>query len=152
MSAVPKRADAEFWMENSAGADAIPMPREWAPRVAGTIEIPHVKPREAAREFQLPKIPLLEILSRFELAISIIAMVALAGAVASMSHSRQEANIEARETRIAISNLRKEIGDLNNQLEMLNNVDDETQLMWQLGTIPIDADEVPVIRLQSMYE
>lgn len=150
MSAVPKRSDSAFFMEAASRTRVLNAPAEWAPAYSPGIS---TKAETAAESTHVPSVrfdSILDLLSKSELIISIACMIILATAVAVYSLQKQQAFIQARETQLALREIREEIGDLYVELEAARQMNDDLDLPSSLITFPVDSEDIPVLRLEPL--
>ena len=150
MSTVPKVSNNEFWMERAATARVLTLPADFAPPIPKTADRPVANPRIGEAIFAIPWNELWKLSVRYELSISIAALIALACAVSIVANSRIGTNFEVRESRATLSEIRQDIGRLNAQLEAVSQEYADYEASDYVVTYPIDPEKVPEIELKPL--
>jgi cell division protein FtsL len=128
------------WPEARTTSTVLVRPRTWVPP-ADSPAPPATREKTAPVARSLPR-ALLRIFIRFELAISIIAIISLMIAASVIAHSALAARTGVHDTRIAVQRLENEIGFLEKELEDAKQSLENADSPENRRTLPIEPEDV----------
>jgi hypothetical protein len=142
MSTAENRGNPAFWVEgNTARALALTERQSWKTSQVGAIDFPPLRDDTIAAPQSLT-LPLVEILKRFERAISYCAITIIALVLAAVSVCATSAAITVRDSSLALGELRSRVSIMEHRLEEARRIPPDYQLSTAGIILPIESQNV----------